>query len=416
MARMVTVSSKSSAGWLAASGVAIYVAALPFETLFLVEEGVSLLRWLGAGLILLLSATILALGRVRKAGSIQWITVLMCFWAITSLTWSADSRAWLACTQLMFLASITLMIISAPWSHSEIKLISIAIAAGGAIAASASILRFSSGVEYLGYMPRASLGGAGMEQDPNYFAASLLLPLFTAIRLSKEGAIVLRLTSALAIPVLAIAILVSGSRGAVLGMIVGLLAAAMLMRAYRPRFIAFLAAGAILAGFTLPPLAPAVSERFSPTFNTLDQGGERLDIWAVGRTAALKSPLWGTGIGTFQHSFEAARPDTYGLQPLDSSRVSHSLPLGVAVELGAIGLLIWGSWVLAVCKCLWRSVSRDEFLIGALIAVLVSTLFLDAFTDRYYWVGLALLVAATLSADNNPHTQGAESPAFQETI
>lgn len=125
----------------------------------------------------------------------------------------------------------------------------------------------------------------------------------------------------------------------------------------------------------------------------------RDDIWRVGVEIVREAPILGVGL----RSFPAAFDDAKGRAALGSTAFddpgaalgSHSIYLGVAAELGGVGILLFASFVWVVSRR-----SKAAGLIGAihtiLVALLIQAAFLDMLNRKYFW--LVFGMAAGLGA------------------
>jgi hypothetical protein len=165
------------------------------------------------------------------------------------------------------------------------------------------------------------------------------------------------------------------------------------------------AVGLLMAGAALliPGVAAPILGRFSEA--AADGGSGRLDIWAVGATIFAQHPLFGVGFAGFPAAFtpEVVRiSEVPGLSP-DSimlARGPHSIFVGTAAELGAIGIALLGLF-------LWRVYSAQSglslwnFVRAALVATLVQAMLLDVLERKALWLvlGIALGIAAARNPD-----------------
>jgi O-antigen ligase/tetratricopeptide (TPR) repeat protein len=203
--------------------------------------------------------------------------------------------------------------------------------------------------------------------SPNLIGTALVLlaPLVVAItwtRYRRHG-----LASALAVAS-AIAIFVSGSRGAWLGAGIGLVVAlglAITRRGARgsidnlvarARRRPILLAPVVVAIGGLLLLAPSVIARF-------EQGGASLrqDLWRSALAIFADHPILGAGPGTWVQLKVAANPD--GVPNLILPH-AHDLYIQSAAELGLVGLAALGILAGAVGRRLWSAWGSDHRLPG----------------------------------------------------
>ena len=210
----------------------------------------------------------------------------------------------------------------------------------------------------------------------------------------------------------------TGSRGAVIGIAVGVAAMTVSGIGHRRGRLLVAAVGLLMAAAALltPGIAGPILQRFSTA--AADSGSGRLDIWAVGATIFGQHPLLGVGYAAFPAAFTpemvrlSAVPGLAYDSPL-STRGPHSILVGTAAELGIIGIVCLGLF-------LWRVLSARSslglwsFVRAALVATLAQAMLLDILGRKQLWLllGIALGIAAAarnpdagaVAASVPPHT------------
>ncbi|MBI3666437.1 MAG: O-antigen ligase family protein [Acidobacteria bacterium] len=250
--------------------------------------------------------------------------------------------------------------------------------------------------------PPGPLGHAG------YFSAYLLAVTFAGLALlGTEKNHSWRWIGWAAAALAAAAILLSGTRGAMLGLGAG--AAVLALRA-KSRLSArrLIAAAAVLAGFILFYVSPAGLLLRSRTRWFLEDpyGGGRLRLWADTLRMAAPRPLAGYGPETFSSEFPRFQSEALARQFPDRYYESpHNVVLDALAGQGAPGLILL---VLLAGLGLWagrRDGPRPDALAAGLAATLVGNLFLS-FTLPTALV-FCLLVAALCALPD-----GAKPPAL----
>ncbi|MGH8897366.1 MAG: O-antigen ligase family protein [Egibacteraceae bacterium] len=250
--------------------------------------------------------------------------------------------------------------------------------------------------------------------EPNRYAQIMaaLLPLgllqLTQGRSTVERAIALGATA-----LIAVAIAYTFSRGAAVGIAVGVLAA-LLLRFVRLRELALL--GVVFVAFVLAVpgyaarLATIATAPGAITQNTSRGVADgairgRLGEAAAGLKIFADHPLLGVGPGMYAlkyHDYVKGSGFKVRLGP----RQAHNLLLDIASETGLIGL---GCFLGAVVATLWeltrarrRLLVTDPRLAGlvtsialAILVYLGTSLFLQLSYERYFWLWLALGAAAS---------------------
>jgi O-antigen ligase len=239
----------------------------------------------------------------------------------------------------------------------------------------------------------------------DYFAAFLLWPVFAGIGLLREersgyGKILAAAAAATGI----VAILLSGSRGALLALIAGLCVLSAMLRpslraAVKVAAVAVLATGV----FYLSPAGEHLRAR-AHWIGDDRAGGARLLLWRDSLRMAAARPLTGFGLDTFVAEFphhqseELARayPDFYHESP-------HNVFLDALTAEGVAGLLLLACVTLAGLAGGWRTRTEDPLLAVALLPALVASLVAHQFivfvapTAFYFYLGAGVLAGAGAS-------------------
>jgi O-antigen ligase len=250
----------------------------------------------------------------------------------------------------------------------------------------------TAGLGIVAFLGGNSVAGARVAalpgQDPAQFAAILLPAFVFSINEFLRGR--RPVASAVAASLCAIAIVVSGTRGAWVGAAVAF-ALFVLPRLHgRQRIAAVVAAGALfLVVAQIPGLLDLFVARAELAAST--GGAGRTDIWAVGLQIAETYPITGVGHANFPVAFHPAFvPDTPMYEVLGLGRAPHSILVGTFAELGIIGL---GLLVLFLGPLLLRrGWGEDAAAVQAMLAaILVSALFLDVIANRkQVWLVIGL--------------------------
>jgi len=217
--------------------------------------------------------------------------------------------------------------------------------------------------------------GLGMLHDPNTYAQLLLLIiplLFVAKRedgLGVKWVVVLLITA-----LFLVAVYLTGSRGAVLGMAV--LLGLFLVRRLK-------ATGALITTVVGGLVLLAVNTYRTRTIS-MSGGMDRLAIWSDGMSYFKSQPIWGIGPRGFM--------DTYGM-------TAHNSYLLIAAELGSIGYFLWMSMVVVTFIQLNRiphTATKSDPSIGrwalALKISLGGYMFTSFFLSRAYELPLFMLL------------------------
>ena len=243
------------------------------------------------------------------------------------------------------------------------------------------------------------VGGSG---DPNFLAAGIVPAMVLAFGLaaSTQRAAV-RVVMPVVVGLLAIGLLVSGSRGGLIAAIVALVAVFILTKRRRAwiAVLMLLTAGVMGAAVSVDPGA---WERISD----FSESSGRTELWTVAWQVWEDHPAAGVGFqGFVDHSSAYARE----LGTLEFSeflaeqpKVVHNGYLELLAETGIVGLALFLGVVIACMRQAWQAtqlferrgnaqmatVSRSVF--AAIIAMLTAAFFISGSVDRRLWVLLAL--------------------------
>lgn len=221
--------------------------------------------------------------------------------------------------------------------------------------------------------------------DPNHLAANLLLPLaITLSRGSLPGRVLHRTGYFLLAALLLVSIVLTGSRGGVLG--VGAVLLALALTSARP--VRVLLSGTavigVIAGLVLA-FPSVVNERLYD-----DGSSGRTGIWKVGLNGCDRYCLAGSGWGTFGIVYEEMLPRTPGAKALRDPRMgAHNIYLGTAVEAGVAGLaLLIAALALSAREALRIPRTLRAPPVAALAGLLFTSLLLGNLRFKYFWLVL----------------------------
>jgi hypothetical protein len=348
------------------------------------------------GLVLLLAAipAVLQAGRVRTPGPMQWLVLALYLWFCCSYFWTIEPLATLEKMRGYFQE---MMIVWLVWEFAEsprdLRALVAAYVAGAWVLAVLTLANFSS-VEAIA---TGQIRFVAEGQDPNDVArfldlgfplAALLVNSLPSGRRWPE-----RLLALGYMPLGLVAVVLTASRGGFLAVVVALAGCGLLL-------IKSHAKGVLAGALALPALAAALwfalphetFERLATIPSQLQSGdlNQRINIWVEGWDAFARSPLVGTGAGSF---VSAA-----GTNPIDTA---HNTPLSILVGGGLIAFcLAAGVVALAVRAAL---ATRGPLKIALLTALLLwgfASLVDTVEENRTSWLLLGVVaVAGRLAAE-----------------
>jgi len=326
---------------------------------------------------------------LSRSGSVVWLASAFAAWSCCSLLWSQASSTTLLTIALPLAGWLALLVAASMQVNLRHRVEQLLLAIGLVLV----VLSVSQTMRMDGIRPY------GFMYNTNNHAALInlfLLPLcarFLTLQITRE-----RIVHGVGIAVLALVVGLAQSRGALLGLGVGLLIvmAAGCMRGQWQRCLQM--SGWIVLGFILAMLFQegSIAERLQTTehqlWSSMDAAtSSRLVIWESAWNIYLQKPLLGWGVGTFW----AVYPQ-YKL-PFESSAGQHvhNDYLELLVELGPIGLLLL---LLVGLALLWQGLrlisrggpigSEASGLLAAIAAVSVHTFF----TFNFYVMPIVLVI------------------------
>lgn len=232
-------------------------------------------------------------------------------------------------------------------------------------------------------------------------AQGLLLASFLTLSARSAG---LRLLGLGVIPLLAVSLLASGSRGPLLALVVGLLVLfGVLLRdpSARQRML-LIAGGALIAAIIVPQLVPGqnITRTLSVLFGS--QGGlssnGRFHLWGEAYRTFLHHPVIGIGTGGF------ARIEPTELYP-------HNVILEAAAEWGTIGVILVGGFIasgFAVIARVFRRAQGADRQRAALVAALFAASFVNSMLSdslelaSTLWLTTGLAIGLALRGGEQP--------------
>jgi O-antigen ligase len=268
-------------------------------------------------------------------------------------------------------------------------------------------------------LQRATLQVGDAKINQNALGAVLALPALAAVVIGRARQSFGWWRWVASIP-LGVAMILTGSRGAVVAFAVGVVALATL----RPRFgVRAIAAAILIVGMLALIVPQEYADRLSTRFGQAsgDRMSGRLDIWAVGMSMIKTRPLLGVGYSGFEPEFYRYMKKTE-VDPRWASdrtnrwgrRAAHNIYLTTVAELGVFGGVLlacmFGAHWLAASRARRAGRGKRKGQIPT-VALAVSVLLVGLavlgmtieFADmKLTWFTLALANAAGLAAGSRP--------------
>jgi len=389
----------------------VYIFVLFFDDTNMFFEFGSAPKWLGAlaavtvGLRLLRDRT-----RLRPPPVARWLLLLV-FWSLLTILWSINTYA--SQEGFITLGSVvltTIVIGMSPLSEREQSLIRDAVVATGALIAILA-LQYGRWLETGEVTTRLGVDQVANQvaANPNGLALCLLLPIALALGgMLTPGRVIRQGVSFVAFVAMIIALVLTQSRGGLMGLGALVASVAIGLRIARARLVVV----ALVLCAVLWQAAPIISSRFEGA--DFESGAGRLEIWDAGLHALTDHWLFGSGIGTFPYAYRAVVLVRGGGTTGWNARDAHNIYLNVGVELGILGFLFF-------CGAMWASyrdlsnVKRLRpieplFVKAALAGLFVGTFFSNAIRAKWFWltITLAMIAARSAVAQDEPEREYAE--------
>jgi putative inorganic carbon (hco3(-)) transporter len=290
--------------------------------------------------------------------------------------------------------------------------------AAGAVMGAAAVAQFAiggTGEMFFGLASAPELGGFGTTESArasgpmvstNYFAQYLVV--LTAIALERsirDRDRRMRRWSAISVCLMIPAILLTSSRGGLVGLVVVLGVGVAWLRAGRRLVIPLVLVA--LGSFLLAP--SGMAERFGAIGDIAGPHEAIADNAVRGRLSEMRAaydmfvdrPLFGVGVANFDDHYPEYA-DRLGLEDDPLGRSAHNLPLHFAAELGLVGLAMFAVLVGGAARGLARARRRarlvgDRELAGlaqgiqlGLVGFLATAMFLHLSHPQLFWLLVTL--------------------------
>lgn len=388
-----------------------------------VAGGVSLSKVAGALVVVAWLAVMTTRGRQERNffaehAGLTYLILAFLGWSAISIAWSQSASAGLESVMRYALdAALIPIAYTAVRDRRDAVHVFAAIAVGATIAAVSAILSPPAA--------ESAIAGraAGTVGDPNELAAALIVGLAVAMAfvVNRHFAVKQRALAGVAAALCLVGILISLSRGGLIGLGAAIVIAILFSGRWRRRVLAL---GGVLAllgvgYFAFVASLPAQERVLNVTGGN---GSGRLELWTVGLRMIEANPINGVGTGQFQLDsvHYLLRPGLFetGEYILSTPKVAHNTYLNVTAELGIVGGVLFAALLLFSIACTVLAVKRardsgDErmeiMLRGLAIGIggfLVTLIFLSENYAKLLWIIIALgpvllaVVSAPSAADS----------------
>ncbi|MDR3727266.1 MAG: O-antigen ligase family protein [Terracidiphilus sp.] len=307
------------------------------------------------------------------------------WWLLGFVGWSSFSLVWARYPDvaqhkiLLYIAvfAVTAIIPQYAWDEKVRARLMDAYLAGCVLGIVGTAMNFALGNPYTSEGEVAAEGRYSYSTDPNYLALTLVIGI--PLALHRAGSVSARWQKTielLYVPAAVAAVFLTGSRGALIALLMVILVYALFSGVRAP---ALLLAGAGLC-MVIGALLPAqISERFTSIPEELRYGtlSDRRELWDRGKTVVSEHPLEGIGVGATSGTMDIA---------------AHNTPLELAMEGGVVSLSLFYGALLVGLYGAWRSNRKESRVLIALWAAWIAgSLSLSWEINSITWFLFALL-------------------------
>lgn len=384
------------------AGFLVMVALIPAEELTTLLAGRTIIWLFG---IAVLGAWVLwfllAEKKIRIAGYPTLMVLLWLMWGLISVFWAQEQAE--ALGRVMTLAQLIVFFCLLQVMVTDDRRLRILITAY--FVASVFFALLATGTAISADLRRAILAE---KQNPNVLARALGIGLLMVPYLLRQLKLARwRIVTVSGACVLALAILLTGSRGAWVGLVSAfsftwLLSGGKLVKTHSMIVIAIAIIGGIAWLYHIRVIDEWMMRRILtlPSIEATRGGAGRTNIWIVGWEIVKSNPLTGVGLQNFSARFEdyidkAGLRGAYGVYP---GRDPHSIFLSVQAELGIVGLLVFLIFLWAIFKKLVLYYRDPRAILGILLLsfMVLSGIPATVQYKKFFWLALGLATAIPL--------------------
>ncbi len=314
-------------------------------------------------------------------------------------------------TAILLMGMLTAIV--AARSSRDVPFLLRCVAASGFCVAAYGILQWSgwdpwlpAAAYHIGDPPWTIVRPPGTLGYVTYFANYLLTVLFFSLGLFLlDGQRAWKVIGLMTAAMCATAIVLSGTRGAILGILLGGVTLLLWLRprvSLRKAALALSACMLLGSAFYFSPAGLKLRSR-ARWYREDPIGGPRLWLWRDSARMGAGAPLFGFGLETFSLEFPVRQsPELSRLYPDFSYESPHNLFLDSLTGQGVPGLLVFVSLTAWAAMVLWRSRRDRQPLPAMLCAALVGTLTAHQFSCFAVPTALFYVVTIAMAASLNP--------------
>jgi O-antigen ligase len=259
---------------------------------------------------------------------------------------------------------------------------------------------------YLALGDRARFQGWTINPNTLGILCGVAIPVFVAAFVNARAS--LKLLAGACIPLAAVMLLLTGSRGSLIGAAIGTIAVLRTVSATRIAIVPLLVVALVVVGPTATSAYRTGAAPNEPTAATLlghlDRRGDsgRTEVWPRGWEEMWRHPFTGAGLSTSAARFD--RGEFGGFRVFEGGHF-HNSYLEAGVELGLGGLLLLGAvGVYGLSLLLWPAHRQDAWAAGLAAGGAAMAMFeTGALTPGAvlfipFWLGLTVVAAGRRAA------------------
>lgn len=240
----------------------------------------------------------------------------------------------------------------------------------------------------------------GFTEDPNQFCAYYIMPTMVAIKRTVEKRKTMPLYIIMIILTL-YAILKTGSRGGLLGVLLGIFCFIVVgtksIKAKIGITFAAILAGILVVTVIFPMLPEDIQDRFTVENVAANGGSGRTEIWEYLIKYTVETPgrmIHGSGMLSTYPILEANKGAG---EVFDHARVAHNQLVQVFTDQGLIGLL---GFMTLIIVCIFRNKKKEPYITASFVSVISFAMSLTMYVFKPY-LNIIMMCAMNFTDEDN---------------